>query len=412
MKNFQLKKRLQIVGGGVKKFLTKTETLLLMLAITTIAMLLRYSMFEAKTGDYNSFLVKWFNKIKELGIKEAMGQRIGDYTPAYFYILSFLTLLPMSSLTSIKLVSCVFDIGMALGVWLIVKELTKNKNFALAAYFITLFLPTVFLNSGWWAQCDSIYTCFCVFSLYFLLKNKAILSILMLGIGFTFKLQAIFLAPLFMVVYFKKKIPWWSPVIVLVVYLGFCFPSWLCGRSLKELCMIYFDQAGQYKSLTLNAPTFAALFGTMNSWKHEMLSSTLVYLTLAITLFIVYYVIKKVEWKKESVIDFSLLFALVLPYFLPHMHERYFYIADVLSILYVFIHRKRWYTLVLTQFCSFWVVAEYLNQMNYFSLPIVAVIQLGNILWLTYDLIKDYRIKSNEESCVDTSLQEKLSDGK
>lgn len=385
-------------GQKLKTFFKEAEFPLLVFTAAAIAILLRGATFNSRSADYNTFLSVWFDQIKSEGIVTALGKQIGDYTPAYFYVLSILTLLPVNSLYSIKAVSCAFDILLAAFVGLCVKELTKSKTKGFLAYCATLFLPTVFLNSGSWAQCDSIYSSFCVMSVYYLLKKKNVTAILLYGVAFSFKLQAIFLAPLLAVLYFKRKIPLWSPLAVFGVYVLFCVPSWLCGRNFWSLLTIYFHQAGEYLSLTLNAPTLAALFGNVSDYHRDKLAYALIWLTAALTGLAVYLFSGKTEWKKESFVDLALLFALGLPFFLPRMHERYFYLADVCSVAYVFLHPKRAYTAILTEFCSFWVVGNYLFGMNYLSLGVVALLQLVNLLLLCRDLVKDYGDKTLSSS--------------
>ena len=135
-------------------FLVKVEPILLFSIIAAFALLIRYSMFAVPSRDYEIFLSKWIEEIRTLGVKGAMGAEIGDYTPAYFYILVLLAYLPVPTLYSIKAVSCVFDVVMAVFVCLCVRELTKNKTLGFLSYCVTLLLPTVFFNSGMWAQCD------------------------------------------------------------------------------------------------------------------------------------------------------------------------------------------------------------------------------------------------------------------
>lgn len=374
----------------LKKVFTPIEWHVLFVVVTIMALLLRYFMFESKSGDYNSFLVHWFNTIKDEGIVKSLGRKIGDYTPAYFYILTLLTFIPVDSLYTIKAVSCIFDVVLAAFVYLSVKEYVKSRNVAFVTFCIVLFLPTVFFNSGSWAQCDSIYASFCVMSLYFLLKKKNVTAVILYGVAFSFKLQAIFLAPVFAVLFFKRKIPLWSPLAVFGVYFLFCVPSWLCGRSLWDLLTIYVSQSQEYPALTLNAPTLPALFGKVSEYHRQKLANVCVCLALAVTGLVIYFAARQSEWKKQSFFDFGVLFALTIPYLLPHMHERYFYLADILSLAYVFLHPKRVYTALLTEFCSFWVVCNYLFGMNYFSLQFLAVVQAVNIILLVKDLWKDY----------------------
>jgi Gpi18-like mannosyltransferase len=50
-----------------------------------------------------------------------------------------------------------------------------------------------------------------------------------------------------------------------------------------------------------------------------------------------------------------------VPFFLPRMHERYFYLADVISLLYAFYNPRRWYLPVLI------ILASTLSYMPYLS---------------------------------------------
>ena len=295
---------------------------------------------------------------------------------------------------SIKVVSCLFDILLAISATLCAWQFSKNKKVAVAVYAIVSFLPTVFFNSGAWAQCDSIYVSFAVLCVYFLMRKKDFTAMVMYGISFSFKLQAIFLAPLLGVLWFKRKIPRTAPLVIVFVFFLSCVPAWILGRDLWEVLTTYVAQAGQYSSrLTLNAPTILALLDSVPGNRIEYISSAFVILTLAVTVMVMY-LYGHTDLKKETFIDFGLLFALGIPYLLPHMHERYFYLADILAIVYGVLHRKRWYTVLLTQFCSFYVVAEYLFTLNYLSLAEVALIQGVNIILLCKDLWKDYSTRN------------------
>ena len=381
------------VFAWLKTHFPKAELPLLFALVTVAGLALRIPLFNIRSGDYNSFLVKWFDAIKANGGFKALGESYGDYTPAYYYILAFLTYLPVNSLYSIKAVSCLFDILLALFTALCVKELTGNKTLSLCAYAAAFLLPTVFLNSAWWAQCDCIFTAFCMASVYFLLRDKKYTAVILYGVAFAFKLQAIFIAPLFAVLWFKRKIPLVSPLLILGVYFVFCIPAWIAGQPLADLLTVYFHQAGEYTRLTLNAPTFAALLGSVreNSW--GILSATLVIFTLCLTVLAMYICGRKAEWDKKSYIDFALLFALGVPFFLPRMHERYFYLADLVALVYAFARPKRLYTAVLTAFCSFFAIARFLFGANYLSLEFVALVQFVNLVLLCVALVKDYRRK-------------------
>ncbi len=386
---------------GEKKagaFFRKIQYPLLFVFLTAMAFLVRFAMFDMRSGDYNSFLVHWFEYIKTNGGFLALGEKIGDYTPAYFYILAFLTYLPFDSLYSIKFVSCLFDIVLAVSVALCSWELTKDKKITITAYAVTSFLPTVFFNSAAWAQCDGIYVSFILLCAYFMMREKHFTAMILYGVSFSFKLQAIFFAPLLAVLWFKRKIPRTAPLIIVGVYVLTCIPVWIMGRDIVDLLVTYLYQAGSYSDrLTLNAPTILALLGTVPQEWVEYMSSVFVILAISVTVFVMY-LCGHTKMEKTSFVDFGLLFALLVPYLLPHMHERYFYLADILAVVYVALHRKRWYTLLLTQFCSFLVIVEYLFTLTYFSLAQVAIMQGVNVILLCRDLWKEYGGKNAVEN--------------
>ena len=73
---------------------------------------------------------------------------------------------------------------------------------AITAFTVIWISPVVLFNSSMWAQCDSIYTFFALLAVYLLYKEKNIPAFVFLGIALSFKLQAIFVLPFFLFIYF------------------------------------------------------------------------------------------------------------------------------------------------------------------------------------------------------------------
>jgi amino acid transporter len=72
----------------------------------------------------------------------------------------------------------------------------------------------------------------------------------------------------------------------------------------------------------------------------------------------------------KAILALSLLFAIVIPFFLPHMHERYFYGADILSLILAFAVPWTFPAALLVQFASLlgyhaYLKMRYLLLMNY-----------------------------------------------
>lgn len=175
--------------------------------ITIFAVLIRIPLIHNITVDYKVYLEKWFEELKSSGGILGITNDIGNYNFPYLTILGILTYFPVNSLISIKAVSIIFDFALAIASMILVSRLVKEdkKYFMLITYFLILFLPTVTLNSAYWAQCDSIYTFFVIVSLIKLIDKKHVQSFIYLGIAFSFKLQAVFIIPMYIIYFMKEK---------------------------------------------------------------------------------------------------------------------------------------------------------------------------------------------------------------
>ena len=63
---------------------------------------------------------------------------------------------------------------------------------------------------------------------------------------------------------------------------------------------------------------------------------------------------------------------LAVPFVLPEMHERYFYLADVLTIVMAFYVRRYWPVAMVVSACSLLSYAPFLWQRTFVALPLVA----------------------------------------
>jgi len=88
------------------------------------------------------------------------------------------------------------------------------------------------------------------------------------------------------------------------------------------------------------------------------------------------------------ILKFTLVFALVIPFFLPEMHERYFYLADVVSIIYAFYFPRYFYVPVIEQLCSLMSYTPALFQTQVVNLAYVAFAVLFLIVVTLADLVK------------------------
>lgn len=321
------------------RFTLRTGDFILLLTITVVAFLARFGLFSYISGDYTSFLSNWFDTLKNAGGLAGIGMNIGDYTPPYLYILALLTYLPVEALCSIKLVSCIFDFLLALYAAKTVFHLTQSRIKTLFAYALVLLCPTVVLNGSAWAQCDSVFTFFLLLSFYSALKNRPWRVCIFFGIAFAFKLQAIFFAPLLLLLCLKNRL-WLRHLLTIpAVYLLSILPAWIAGRNLWDLLTIYFNQAGQYHNLSKNAPN---IWSFLASRQDSGLSLFGIMLAGTAVLLLLYFLWERCRTLSDDVLlTAALAFLLAIPFFLPHMHERYFFPADLFAILYALNRPKR-----------------------------------------------------------------------
>ena len=345
-------------------------------------------------------------RLKSGGGLFALNKNIGNYNAPYMTILALLTYLPIPSLISIKAVSIIFDFVCAITVskiaLLILKENKHKEKIALILYSIVLFLPTVFLNSAYWGQADSIYTAFVLLSLLYLIKEKYIWSFIFLGIAFSFKLQFIFILPLYILVYIsERKFSIFHFVIPIVTDFVMCIPSLIFGNSLVNCINVYIGQIGTYNQyITLNFPNVYSIFfsGSSNlvNSPNEYLPRIGLYMTIFIFMILAFLVLyKRIKFDSKAIIEFGLWSVMICTFFLPHMHERYLFIADILALIYLIFNKRKFYIPLLIQLVSVYGYIYLLFSGFGLEMKFVGILNLLLIIVYSKDMYKKYFL-SNE----------------
>jgi len=380
------------------KFIDKNLIIIFFIIITIFSVGIRSYFMDFESGDYTLFLEDWFNELKSGGGLTALKNDVGNYNAPYITIMALLTYLPMSPLHSIKIVSIIFDYILAFSCMVLVYKLFKNNKkkdiYALLTYAVTLMLPTVVINSAAWAQCDSIYVAFAIISLIYLIDEKYVKSFIFLGISFAFKLQFIFLLPVYILVYItKRKFPIYYFLILPITNFVLCIPAIVFGKSLSSCMAVYGNQMETYKQyISLNFPGVYNLFldgSNLILFEEEFLSKAGVMFTITIfALVALIFLYKKVKLGKEDIITLSLWSVMVATFFLPHMHDRYMFAADVLSIIYFFFNRKKLYIPVGINFVSLYTYFACLWGNMSIDIAYVSIFNFILLAIVTKDLYK------------------------
>ena len=358
----------------------RTKAALFTAAVLIVAaMVLRGLCMEHETLDYQDFLTRWVRTIREQGGFRALRYSIGNYNVPYLYFLAAFSYSSIRDLYLIKLLSIFFDLMLAWAVMRTVYCFTDRRATVLAAFFVTLFLPTVVLNGAYWGQCDSIYVSFAVWSVYFALKDKPIVSVCMIAISFAFKLQAIFLMPVFLIFLFARKIKWWQLAFFPITYVLMALPAIALGRPAKSTLLLYFNQAGTVGGgLNYNSSSmYAFLHGAENTDRLAKIGILAAFVFLL--LLYLFCFLRRRSLDDRALLTCALLVCVAVPFFLPHMHDRYFFLADILSVAFAFVFWRLSHVPVLVSFASLlgyhaYLKMRYLLPMRYGAAALVIVL--------------------------------------
>lgn len=384
------------------------EKLLVLLLPIAAALFLRSALLDHVTLDYQDFLSKWVDYFRQNGGFSGIKDPIGNYNVPYLYMLALLSYLPIPDLYGIKLFSIFFDVLLAWGGFRLAKALTHEEKPSLLCFCTLLFLPTVVLNGSCWGQCDSVWAALCIHALACGLEDHPVPSFSLLALAFSFKLQAIFLIPLWCALWFTKRVKLQHFFIFPTVFFFTMLPALLAGKPLIDILRVYWDQAGSsvsWQTVNYNSPSVFSLlpYHTQSApWvpKAAILCAFLFMLLILALIFV----------RRETADNTALALAgaalsLGIPFFLPYMHERYFFLGGVLLVVLACI-RPAAHTpaAVGAELASLGGYHAYLRQKYFLVLTLFGITwaqlleglcMLFAVVWVTYSLIQTLQAKTD-----------------
>ena len=377
------------------EFIEKHAGILYFAIISVIGFFIRYVGREFISLDAQFYFLPWFDEMTEAGGFKGLGELHGDYNVLHQTLVAVMTYLPFYPLTMFKSMSCIFDYFLAFAPALFICGLKKEKIFSPlfnGVYTVILFLPTVVLNSGFWAQCDSMYSFFVITALFMLYKEKYIPAFVLYGVAFAFKFQAIFVLPFFIAVYFIRKN--FSALMFLITVVTFWLSgivTYINGRSLLAPFEIYFSQIDDHQEMYMCARSIWVIFG--NHYELHAAFAMLLALTICGLGFYILLTKKKTIATPVSYFNTVAWFMWVCIFFLPGMHERYAYILDLLLIILAFLDKKYIKFAVFSAFLSFMSYAQIMAFDNGI-LRADVFIELFVFAYFTYMIYKDDQVAS------------------
>ncbi|WP_433296816.1 glycosyltransferase 87 family protein [Actinoplanes sp. CA-030573] len=328
---------------------------LLVVALITLAVAARVAGWRWRTPDMDIFLA-WSRQLRHVEGGRQIGAEVGNYNAPFVYLLVVLTHLPGPLMIKLKATFVLFDVVLAFFAYRIVGLRFAGFRRPMAAALVVVLLPTVVINASLWGQMDAMWAAFAVGAVYFLRLERHGPAVAMCAVSLAVKPQGIFLFPLLLLLALAGRLRWRTVLTAPAVLLALDLPALIAGRDPVELFTIYgLDRQGSHvATLTVNAPSvYAFIAGAPNAGPLRILG----YLFAATAILLLSYIL---IFREIEVLSAATLFALLVPFTLPGMHERYFFLADVLTVILAFHHRRLWPVPLLVQAASLLSYERYL----------------------------------------------------
>lgn len=332
-------------------------------ALTLIGLGIRVILRVVITDDWLMYWDPWISDLKEMGFSYLATDRY-DYTPTFVYILWAISRLSINPMTAYKGLHCVLDFVAAGILGKMIWKVTGSKRKGILSYGLFLIVPTIWANSALWAQCDIIFMTFLLLCFYYLFEDRPCKAMFFYGMAFVFKLQSLFIFPFLVILWVNKKVELKHFLWIPALYFLSIVPAWIAGRPLMDLINIYMAQGAQdVWSLSIKWPNIYQIIG--NQFFLLEYASAGTWLILGILMIILYAMAqKRYRITNEFIVQMALFFAILTPWFLPHMHERYGCVADILAIIYAMMNTKKFYFPLVQILVSFNSYMAYLSHLG------------------------------------------------
>lgn len=362
--------------------LKKPAPIVAAVVLTALALVLRALVFGYETLDYQNFLTRWVDFFRQRGGWRALSEPVGNYNIPYLYFMALFSYSSVKDLYLIKLLSTVFDVLLAYSAMRLVSRWQKSVWLRLGCFFTVLLWPTVFLNSAVWAQCDSIYVALALLGIDLALDDRPVLAMTCMALSFGFKLQAVFILPVCAVLWMQGKFRWYHFLVFPSVYVLLVLPAVIIGRPFMDTVLLYFGQTGSIGTgLNYNSPSVFALIRNVADTDAASKAGIVGAFAYMLAVLGVCFIGHR-RLNDQAVFAAAVLLAVGIPFLLPHMHDRYFYAADILTLALAFAFPVYSPAALLTEFASLlgyhaYLKMRYLLPMRYGAAALLVVLAVG-----------------------------------
>jgi Gpi18-like mannosyltransferase len=184
------------------------------------------------------------------------------------------------------------------------------------------------VNGAVWGQSDIVYTCFLMLSTFSVIIGSGALAALFFGVAFAFKLQAIFLFPFVAAMVLQKRIRWWHILLLPVGWLAALVPPVLNGAKPLEFLSLTASQGETFPTLAINVGNPWIIADRLHFNVHLGTLAGIV-LTILLMIALTIWGARPAFRNPTNTLMLATLSALAVPYFMPKMHDRYFFPAEI-----------------------------------------------------------------------------------
>ena len=339
-----------------------------------------------ETHDMRDFLLPWFRHLVTYGPIGAFAHPFSNYTPPYLYLLAIVSLLH-GSIAPIYLIKALSVAGTAIAAYAVsdlVRAMGGPRRYALLLFI----LPSELINATLLGQCDAFWAGACVLAVAATIRGCTLRALLWCGVAVSCKLQAAFLAPFIVGALIGRREPLMKWIVPPLVFTALMTPAWLAGWPAEKLAMIYPAQGGSYDfpGSLANPWIFATIYAPDAAGHFYWLG----YAAAAAASVAIGILTTSAANRPRALHFLALLSALALPFLLPKMHERYFFLADLLSLAAAISYPRRAAitTAAATQLASLLSLITYLFYGSWAWLTFAGVPFAGLALAMTFVLAR------------------------
>ncbi len=301
------------------------------------------------SDDFKYFFSGWIDIVRSRGMRSWNPIPYANYTPLNIVVLWVserlyaLASIKASNLDVLKLSALFAQMTLTALTYRYFRAHALPRDRAWLGALTTLLLPTLYLNGSVWGQFDLWYVAFLVGSMTAIRRSDLSDAIFYYVLALMWKAQALFFLPIFsaifLVLYFRRKRygrDLFGVVMAILspLTLG-SVAGWMNGMPLLGVPKIYFGQKDVFAQLSMNAPNLWAFFPSLDysQWVERGIGLGL---SVSGAVFAGYLVThfgdrRPAPGDSPRTLDWTLAAAILVPFALPKMHERYFIFAEMVA---------------------------------------------------------------------------------